>query len=522
MPAKTEMMNGAESLVRTLVAGGVEVCFANPGTSEMHFVAALDKVEGIRSVLCLFEGVATGAADGYARMAEKPAANLLHLGPGLANGLANLHNAKRARSSVVNIVGEHATYHRRFDAPLTADIEALARPFSAWLRTSENSRMVAADGAEAVAAALAPPGQIATLVLPADTAWGEGGPVSALPAVPRRAIADETRITEASEALRQGPRTLLLLGDRSLREDALALAARIMAKTGACCLAQTSNARMARGAGRYPVERVPYPVDTAVKALAGFDRIILVGATPPVAFFGYPGKPSELAPSHARFINLAAPQEDQIDALSRLADAVAAPLTVHQPSPSRPELPPDGPLNPASIAAVLGALIPDQAIVCDESVTTGRSFFGETHAARPHDWLQLTGGSIGLGIPMAVGAAIACPDRKVVALQADGSGLYTVQGLWTQARENLSILTCIWSNRSYAILRGELSAVGARNPGPRALDMLSLDNPAIDWVSLARGFGLEARRVSTVREFVEAFRDGLRPGPFLIEVVLDA
>ncbi|HEX2554994.1 MAG TPA: acetolactate synthase large subunit [Microvirga sp.] len=515
-------MNGAESLVRTLAAGGVEVCFANPGTSEMHFVAALDRVAGVRSVLCLFEGVVTGAADGYARMAEKPAATLLHLGPGLSNGLANLHNARRARSAMVNIVGEHATFHRKFDAPLTADIEALAGQYSAWMRTSTDSRTVAQDGAEAVAAALSPPGRIATLILPADTAWGEGGPIAPLPPVPTRSPVDEERVRAAAAALRGGARTLLLLGDRAVRAEGLLLAARIAAKTGARYLAQTSNTRMARGAGRPPIERVPYPVDAALKALADYEHIVLVGATAPVAFFGYPGKPSELAAPGSTILTLAEPHEDLIDALGRLADAVAAPQRVSLPSAARAAMPPDGPLTPASIAAVLGALIPEQAIVCDESVSTGRAFFGQTHGAEPHDWLQLTGGSIGLGIPMAVGAAVACPDRKVVALQADGSGLYTVQGLWTQAREKLSVLTCIWANRSYAILRGELAAVGALNPGPTALDMLSLDHPAIDWVAVARGFGVEARRVSTVREFADAFRDGLKPGPYLIEVVVDA
>jgi acetolactate synthase-1/2/3 large subunit len=515
-------MNGAESLARTLAAGGVEVCFANPGTSEMHFVAALDQVDGIRSILCLFEGVVTGAADGYARMTEKPAATLLHLGPGLSNGLANLHNAKRARSPVINIVGEHATSHRRFDAPLTADIEALAGPYSAWMRTSTDSRAVAQDGAHAIAAALTPPGQIATLILPADTAWGEGGQIAPVPPIPTRVTVGEDRIRSSQEALRSGARTLLLLGDRAVRALGLELAMRIRAKTGAHCLAQTSNARMERGAGRPAIERVPYPVDAALQALVGFDHIVLVGATPPVAFFGYPGKPSELAPPHCTIHTLAAPDEDQIDALARLADAVMAPRQVKLPPVKRAEVPPDGPLTPTSIAAVLGALIPEQAIICDESVSTGRAFFSQTYGAQSHDWLQLTGGSIGLGIPMAVGAAVACPDRKVIALQADGSGLYTVQGLWTQAREKLSILTCIWSNRSYAILRGELSAVGALNPGPTALNMLSLDHPAIDWVSVARGFGVEARRVATVREFAEAFREGLRPGPFLIEAVLDA
>ncbi len=515
-------MNGAESLVRTLAAGGVEVCFANPGTSEMHFVAALDQVPGIRSVLCLFEGVATGAADGYARMAEKPAATLLHLGPGLSNGLANLHNARRARSPVVNVIGEHTTGHRKFDAPLTADIEALAGQYSAWMRTSTDSRAVAADGAEAIAAALTPPGQIATLILPADTAWSACGQLAPVPPVPARAKVDESEVRAAGEALREGARTLLLLGDRAVRAEGLELAMRIAQRTGARRMAQTSNARMERGVGRPAVERVPYPVDAALQALADFDTIILVGATPPVAFFGYPGKPSELAPPHCRILTLAAPHEDQIDALARLAEAVAAPRRISIPAAERPDLPPDGPLTPTGIAAVLGALIPEQAIICDESVTTGRAFFGQTHGARPHDWLQLTGGSIGLGIPMSVGAAVACPDRKVITLQADGSGLYTVQGLWTQAREKLDVLTCIWSNRSYAILRGELSAVGARNPGPAALNMLSLDQPAIDWVSVARGFGIDARRVSSIREFADVFEAALRPGPFLIEVVLDA
>jgi len=512
-------MNGAESLVRTLVAGGVEVCFTNPGTSEMHFVAALDKVEGMRCVLCLFEGVATGAADGYARMAEKPASTLLHLGPGLANGLANLHNAKRARTPIVNIVGEHATYHRGHDAPLTSDIEALAGQFSGWMRTSEDSTTVAADGAEAIAGARTAPGRIATLVLPADTAWGEGGPVAAAVAPPPRAKASEEALRQAVEALRSGEPALLLLGDRSLRERGLACAARIAAATGARVMAQTSNARMERGAGRFAVERLPYAVDLALAALKDLKHLILVGSTAPVAFFAYPGKPGTLFPEGCAIHALARPDDDQIDALERLVDALGAPA-VPAKTAARPGLP-SGPLNPDSIALVLGALLPENAIVCDESITTGRNFFAATHAAPPHDWLQLTGGAIGLGIPLATGAAVACPDRKVVNLQADGSGLYTAQALWTQARENLDILTLVWANRSYAILRAELANVGAENPGRKALDMLSLDNPPVDWVSLARGFGVEARRAETLDELIRAFQAGLsRKGPFLVEVAL--
>lgn len=515
-------MNGAESLVRTLVAGGVEVSFTNPGTSEMHFVAALDRVDGMRCVLFLFEGGATGAADGYARMAGKPASTLLHLGPGLGNGLANLHNARRARSPVVNIVGEHATSHRAFDAPLTSDIEAIAGAVSTWVRTSPDSRDVARDGAEAIAAARTAPGGVATLILPADTAWGEGGAVAPVPPVPARAKVDEDRLAAAARALRSGERAVLFLGDRTLRADGLALADAIASATGAGILAQVSNARLERGAGRVPIDRLPYPVDAALATLKGVKHLVVVGTTAPVAFFAYPGKPSSLAPPDCEILTLADPAEDQIDALERLAEAVGATC---KPGPARlagarPEVPTTGRLEPDTIGRVLGALLPEGAIVCDESVTTGRNFFPMTCHAPPHDWLQLTGGAIGLGIPLATGAAIACPDRKVVNLQADGSGLYTAQALWTQARENLDVLTLIWANRSYAILRAELAGVGA-NPGRKAIDMLTLDHPPVDWVSLARGFGVEARQVSDLAGLVAAVRAGLdRRGPFLVEVLL--
>ena len=516
----SEPMNGAESLVRTLVAGDVEVSFTNPGTSEMHFVAALDRVEGMRCVLCLFEGGATGAADGYARMADKPASTLLHLGPGLGNGVANLHNARRARSPVVNIVGEHATYHRQYDAPLTSDIEAIAGAVSCWVRTSPDSTRVAQDGAEAIAAARAAPGGVATLILPADTAWGPGGAVAPVPApAPRRTVEDD-RIRAAATALRSGEPAVLFLGDRTLRQEGLGLADRIVAKTGARMLAQVSNARMERGAGRVAIERLPYPIDAALKALDGVKHLVVVGTTAPVAFFAYPDKPSALAPPDCAVSVLAGPEEDQLDALARLAEALGADEPAPPATGSRPELPTRGPVESESIARLLGALLPEGAIVCDESVTTGRGFFPATRHSAPHDWLQLSGGAIGLGIPMATGAAVAAPGRKVVNLQADGSGLYTAQALWTQAREKLDVLTLIWSNRAYAILRAELAGVGA-NPGRKAIDMLTLDHPAIDWVSLSRGFGVEAVRVEDLVALADAVRTGLRrPGPFLIEVMI--
>lgn len=513
-------MNGAESLVRTLVAGGVEVCFANPGTSEMHFVAALDSVPGIRCVLCLFEGGATGAADGYARMTGKPAGTLLHLGPGLGNGIANLHNARRARTPMVNIVGDHATHHLQYDSPLTSDIEGLARPVSAWVRTSRDAESVGADAAEAIAAARTPPGRIATLILPADTAWNEGGRIAQVPPVPPRPSISDAAIDQAARALRDGE-AMLLLGDVALRQRGLDLAGAIAAKTGARFMAQTSNARIERGAGRVAIERVPYPVDAALAQLKDARRLILAGAVTPVAFFGYPNKPSKLTAPECEIHTLATPEEDIVGALAALAEAVGADLRAPpREPPARPPLP-TGAITPETLAAALGALLPENAIVCDESVTTGRGFFPLTRGAAPHDWLQNMGGAIGLGIPLATGAAVACPDRKVVNLQADGSGMYTLQALWTQAREQLDVLTVVWANRSYAILRHELTNVGARNPGRKALDMLSLGNPDLDWVSMAKGMGVEGVRVETIDDFAKAFRGGAaRRGPFLIEVAI--
>ncbi len=514
-------MNGAECLVRTLVAGGVDVCFANPGTSEMHFVAALDRVEGMRCVLALFEGVATGAADGYARMAEKPAATLLHLGPGLANGLANLHNAMKSSTPVVNIVGDHATWHRAYDAPLTSDIEAAARPFSAWVRTSPSAQAVAADGAAAIAAARTPPGGVATLILPGDTAWEPGSGVAPPQPVPERARVGSDAVAGAAAALRSGEPALILLTGPALRRRGLELAGRIAAKTGARLSAQTFNARMERGAGRVAVERLPYPVDVAVETLRPFRHIVLAGSKPPVAFFAYPGKPSLLSRPDAQFHVLARPEEDVVHALEWLADEVGANATAAEVTELALPTPATGAITAAAIGQSVCALLPENAVVVDEGVTASRGYFAPTLTARPHDWLQNMGGSIGIGPPMAVGAAIACPDRKVVALQADGSFMYTVQALWTEARESLGITTVVLANRSYAILRHELANVGAANVGRKALDMLDLGRPDIDWVSLARGLGVPGVRAVTMEEVNRALEQGLgTSGPFLIEAVM--
>jgi acetolactate synthase-1/2/3 large subunit len=513
-------MNGAESLVRTLVGGGVNVCFSNPGTSEMHFVAALDRVDGMRCVLALFEGVATGAADGYARMAEKPAATLLHLGPGLANGLANIHNAMKASTPLVNIVGDHATYHRDYNSPLTSDIETAAKPFSGWVKTSPTAMTVAADGAAAIAAAMTPPGQVATLILPGDTAWDEGSGPAPVPAAPERVRVSEDAVKAAARALRSGEPAVLLVTGPALREKGLDLAGRIAAKTGARILAQTFNRRMERGAGRVPIERIPYPVEQALKTLEGVKHIVLAGSRVPVAFFAYPDKPSLLAPKDTQFVTLAREDEDIVHALEWLADELGATQPVEGSKYDPPKLA-TGRIEAATLAQSLGALIPENAIVVDEGVSTGRGFFPSTRHAHPHTWLQNMGGSIGIGMPLAAGAAVACPDRPVLNIQADGSAMYTIQALWTQARENLNITTVILNNRSYAILRHELTNVGAQNVGRKALDMLDLSRPDLDFVALARGMGVPGERVDTMDDFNKAVARGLAtPGPYLVEAML--
>ena len=406
-------MNGAESLVRTLVAGGVDVCFTNPGTSEMHFVAALDRVEGMRCVLGLFEGVVTGAADGYYRMKGTPASTLLHLGPGLANGLANLHNAKKANSGIVNIVGQHATYHIGYNAPLTSDIEGLARPMSSWVRTSPDAKSVAADGAAAIAAAKSAPAQIATLILPADTAWNEADGIAQVPAESQRANYSAQAVDHAAKVLRNGgASTLLLMTGSALTEHGLALAAQIAGKTGCKVMGQTYNPRMARGKGRFAIDRIPYVIEQALPILKDFKNIVLVEANDPVAFFAYPNKPSMLKPQGCEVHRMTSGAENSVAALEALAGALHAQPADRQPQKLVELAKPTGALTHASIAQAIAMAIPENAIVVDESVTTGRGFFPPTAAAAPHDWLQNMGGSIGFSTPVATGAAVACPGSQ--------------------------------------------------------------------------------------------------------------
>ncbi|RPI43438.1 MAG: acetolactate synthase large subunit [Betaproteobacteria bacterium] len=515
-------MNGAESLVRTLIASDVNLCFANPGTSEMHFVAALDRVEGIRCVLGLFEGVVTGAADAYYRIAEKPASTLLHLGPGLGNGVSNLHNAKKARSGIVNIVGEHASYHIKHDAPLTADIEGLARPVSDWVKTSPDSRSVAADGALAVEAARTPPGGIATLILPADTAWGEAeGPAIARPPGPRKRISADA-IREGAKALQAGESAALLLGGAALRGKALEIAGRIAARTGCKLFSEFNNARQESGAGRVDVPRLPFSVDQGLALLAETKQLVLVGAKTPVTFFAYPGKPSVLVPEGCRVTEVADVAADLEHAMAAFADELGATRTppAHV-SPFEPPPMPSGEPTIDGISAVITNLIPENAIVVDEGVTTGRNFGAWTRNAAPHDWMSIMGGSIGWGLAAGVGAALAAPDRKTFVLEGDGSAMYTVQALWTMARENLNVTVLISANRAYRILQGEFKNVGAGSPGHRARDMLTLDRPDPDWIALARGYGVEAGRATTLEELNRELKRALAMrGPYLVELVM--
>ena len=519
-------MNGAESLVQTLLAENLDTCFANPGTSEMHFVAALDANPRMRCVLGLAEGVVTGMADGFARMADQPAVTLLHCGPGLANGLSNLHNAKKARSPVFNVVGDHASFHRGFETPLSSDVEAFARPVSHWVRTAHEPGSVAAVASEGITAARSYPGRSATMVLPADAAWNEvpegdaSRPIAGDPPPSRPAAAplDAALLARAAGALRSGKPTVLFLGATALRPAPLESAGRLAARWGCTLMSVLSATRIARGAGRVPVDRIPYPPGPAREALARFANVIVVGAPPPVSFFGYPGQASLLSPPQADLIDLGYDVDAAaaLDALVQETGAAGtAPLAAQA---ARCALPADGRLTAALANRAVAALLPEQAIVVDEAITSLEGFLELSLGAAPHDLLRLTGGAIGIGLPLAAGAAIAAPARKVIGLQADGSALYTVQALWTQARERLDVLTVIYANHEYRILNGELRGVGAPDPGPNARRMLRLDEPNVDWVSTARGFGVEAVRADTVAGFIDALRAGLsRRGPFLIE-----
>jgi acetolactate synthase I/II/III large subunit len=514
-------MNGAESLIRTLVAGGLDTCFANPGTSEIHLVAALDRVPEIRCVLGLFEGVATGAADGYARMAEKPACTLLHLGPGLANGLANLHNASRAHVPIVNLIGQHASYHLRHDTPLKSDIEGIGRPYSDWLRTSCSASEIGHDAVEAIVVARTAPGQIATLIVPADVAWSEGGTVAALPALQKPLLPTTAAIERAAAMLQSGLPTALLISGNALYGKGLATAGRIAAATGVKLLSPYPLSRLHRGVGIPAVNRVQYVLEQGIEQFKEFRQLILVGSRAPIAYFAYPGKNSAFTSPECEIHTLAELGEDYVGVFDALAAALPGrPVKTPAEKLERPPLP-SGEITLPGLAAAVGALLPENAIVVDESMTSGRGLMAATKGAPPHDWLGNTGGSIGIALPLAVGAAVACPDRRVLCLTADGSAMYTLQALWTMAREGLNVTTVVFANRDYAVLKREFSYLGVGQPGTRAASMFEIGRPDLDWVAMAKGMGVPGIRVSSLDAFGKALKAGMEgEGPTLIEVPL--
>jgi acetolactate synthase-1/2/3 large subunit len=518
-PTSDPASSGAATVLTAAASCGVNVCFANPGTTEMPFVGALDTPVGVRAVLGLFEGVCTGAADGYGRMLGKPALTLLHLGPGLANGLANLHNARRARTPIVNLVGDHASWHLKYDAPLTSDIESLARPVSGWYRAVASAEHLLEDTVDSVSAATATPGQVATLVVPVDfqqqAAPTQARRVGAAATVRR---VDDARVAEVHRALRSGRKAVILLGDRALSERGQQAAGRIAAATGARLYSETFPARTERGGGLPDIDRLPYFPEAAIAALAD-SVVVLAGAIAPVAYFGYEGLPSELAPA-ASLLSLAEPGDPADEALERIADELGAPLDLQGIARYRHVFD-SGTLTPQTVGRVLANALPEGAIVSVEGGTCGYPFVTASASAARHTILTNTGGAIGQGLPVALGAAVACPDRRVFALQSDGSAQYTIQSLWTMARERLPVVMLITSNRRYGILQTELARAGI-TPGSQARRLTLLDDPPLDWIALARGYGVPATSATTGAELQRQVGEALlhADGPTLIEMRL--
>jgi acetolactate synthase I/II/III large subunit len=512
-------MNGAESLVHTLIKCGVDTCFANPGTSEMHFVAALDRIPGLKCIPGLQENVVTGMADGYGRIARKPAVTLLHCAAGLTNGVANLLNARKAQSPVVNVVGDQATYHGKYDPPLAADTAAFAAATSQWSRTCHLAENAGRDGAAAVQAALSSPGQIATLVLPSDASWNEGGIVAGPLPTPDPAAIDIGAVTQAAKLLRTRKNVLMVVGVTALSEEAQRIAYSIQEATGCSVIANQINGRTARGRGRMALERIPYSTDESIEILKIYDTVILVGSKGAPGFFAYPGKPSIHFSPNADVFTLARIDQDCHAALEMLADELGvAMLSIPDRGP-KPGMPKGKPTSDG-FGQLLAHVMPEHAIVADESITFGPHFWANSHTAAPHDWLMVTGGSIGYGMPCATGAAVAGKGRRVINVEADGSAMYTIQSLWTQARENLPVTTVIINNGKYQILIGEYFNVGA-NPGRTAMDMLDLGSPSLDFVGLAKSMGVDAKRATTLEDcgalMLSSFKQN---GPFLIELMV--
>lgn len=516
-------LTGAQAVLSTLADCGVKVCFANPGTSEMHLVTALDSEPRIRPVLCLFEGVATGAADGFARMTGKPALTLLHLGPGYLNGGANIHNAKRAFSPMINLIGDHALDHRSLDAPLASDIAGLAGPNSIWLKSADSLEQAGALAAEAYAASFGPASGPVSLIMPADIAWTTGARPGSGAAVPEPERLDDAKISSAAKRIAAAGQAAILVSGSAIIGDGLTACARLEA-AGLRVFTDTFVPRQSRGAGVFAPARLPYFAEAALEALDGIDLLVVAGTKPPVAFFAYPDTPGELTPKGVERLELGGPESDSADTLARLADAMGAGQTAPapQPAPRDPDLS-DAKFNPHTIGGIIAARMPADTIVSDDGVTASLPIFLQTAGAAQHDWLALMGGAIGQGMPVAIGAAIAAPDRKVICLTGDGAGMYTNQSLWTMAREQLDIVAIVFVNNAYKILNIELQRTGAGAGGKAAQALLNLGEPDIDWAQMAEAMGVPARTATNLASFDHALREALSArGPHLIAVKLPA
>lgn len=510
-------MNGSECLVGTLINHGVDLLFTNPGTSEVGLLAEIGTSEQIRAVPVLFEGIAAGAADGYFRMTGCPAATMLHVGPGLANAWSALHNAAKARSGVVNIVGQLSEAHLEYESPLKSDLLALATSVSDVVRYPLSSARVGIDAHAAADAAKR--GKVATLVMANDVGWSDGAELATPPGA-QNTDAHGALDPAAMTALKQGPRTLFLLGGLALDVGAQRDAAAIASATGCSVMIEWANARCERGGDLPSWARIPYPVDEAVRTLAAYDTIVLCGAAEPIAFFNYRNSPSRLAAPSARVIDLHAEGADVRLALGAARRALAS-------DPARPCHPPasrytyGAPKSPDPVSAAIAAALPEDAIIVNEAITSASDLFAASAAAPRHTWLDNLGGSIGFALPAAIGAAIGAPGRRVIALCGDGSTMYSLQGLWTMARENLDITVLVFANRAYKILINELVQASDAHLNDRTFSLLQLDNPAIGWAKLSGSLGVDATRVHSFDQLKAALTLALdTQGPRLIEVVI--
>jgi len=514
-------MTGAEHIMKTLAQAGVKVCFANPGTSEMHLVGALETVPEMRPVLCLFEGVTTAAADGYARMTGQPACTLLHLGPGFANSAANSHNARRGHSPMINIIGEHATFHVANNAPLTTDIATAAEPFSDAVKYISSTSSLASDLREALAAANEGLGKVVTLVVPSDIAWSETDeePAAHIEVEPSF---DSSHVSKIGDALLEDKSAAILLGG-VISESSMLSAAKIAKKTGAQLLLDIHTSRTTRGAGTPVFQRLQYFPELAIEQLADIETMVCAGIASPVAFFGYPNTPSSVVSDHCNVHALAEPGDEIEPALKALESALDAADEVPELYGFDLPAPPSGALTRDAVAQSVVHLLPENSIVVDESITSGGPLNQLAATGPKHDVLRLTGGAIGWGLPASIGAAVACPDRKVFAFEGDGSAMYTIQALWTMARENLDVTAVIFANRDYSILQMEYARMGFDPSNPNIRPLMNLEEPSIGFSKLGLGMGITSVSTSTAEEFHQAFQNATNSsGPNLIEVILSS